>query len=87
MRQGTQQETVHRLTTACLQGLVDTQFQLDPQARESSGPNVAQNLKEESVIVTRCPGARSVRLATGAGDLAPSTVVQHLVSRLAWDLS
>ena len=77
----------HDSVSEAVQGLVDTQFQLDPQARESSGPNVVQNLKEESVIVTRCPGARSVRLATGAGDLAPSMVVQHLVSRLAWDLS
>ena len=77
----------HDSVSEAVQGLVDTQFQLDPQARESSGPNVLQNLKEDNVIVTRCPGARSVHLATGAGDLAPNTVVWHLGSRLAWDLS
>ena len=65
----------HDSVSKAVQGLFDTQFQQDTQARESSGPNVVQNLKEESVIVIRCPGARSVRLATGAGDLAPNTVV------------
>ena len=74
------------VTTAC-RVFADTQFQQDPHERGSSGPNVVQNLKEESVIVTRCPGARSVHLATGAEDLAPNTVVWHLGSRLAWDLS
>ena len=77
----------HDSVSEAVQGLVDTQIQQDTQDRGSWGPNIVQNLKEENVIVTRCPGARSVHLATGAGDLAPNTAVQHLVSRLAWDLS
>ena len=67
---------------------VDTQIQQGSQERGSWGPNVVQNLKEEeNVIVTRCPGARCVHLASGAGDLAPNTVVWYLESRVAWNLS
>ena len=62
--------------------------------RAMAGTGFKQNLKkEDDVIVTRGPGARSVHLGLSkvakAADFAgvPKTVIKYLGSRLAWNLS